>query len=101
MTDEHCPLGGECKFIDDLWAEMRYVKKKQADEIRCIKKREGDFASMYLFKILITILIIVFGGLFSLGWSIKNDIASVDKSVAINSQRMIAIEKQLDADDRH
>jgi len=82
---EHCPIAGECPFINK-------IEKK----IGCLETRMRETVSMSLLRVLVGILIVLFGSILALCWAIKTDIGSIDKSVAINTQRTLSIEKQIE-----
>ena len=88
MSD-HCPIAGECPFIENL-----------SRRVCNIENERRDYVSMKVLSILVTIFILLIGGLYAFNSmttkSINDGLSAISTSVAVNSQRMLSIEKQLE-----
>ena len=87
---DKCPFHDEC--IGDIRDDIRELKAN----LQCAKKNQQDFVSMSFMKILITVSVIVLGGIFSMLMLIKSDVSAISTHTAVNSQRMLSIEKQIE-----
>ena len=86
----------KCPHHDDCFNGIKDTIQELKISIKCIKANQKDFVSMSFMKILITVSVIVLGGIFSMLMLIKSDVGAINTHTAVNSQRMLSIEKQIE-----